>query len=78
MFNLAQRYAEFCVSEVTGKQWFHQQIRSESVAPNLSPHLREDAEQHARSHGLNAWDTALRYGLAESAWYLNYGVLENP
>ncbi|WP_327207227.1 hypothetical protein OG336_00110 [[Kitasatospora] papulosa] len=77
-FKLAQRYAEFCVSEVTASQWIHRQIRSEGGVPALTAHLQEDAEQHAHSHGLNTWDTALRYGLADSAWYLNHGVLESP
>ncbi|MGW5354747.1 hypothetical protein ACWERV_30075 [Streptomyces sp. NPDC004031] len=77
-FKLAQRYAEFCVSVVTGNQWLHQKIRRESGVPALTAHLREDAEQHARTHGLNVWDTALRYGLAESTWYVNQGVLESP
>lgn len=77
-FKLTQRYAEFCISVVTANQWLHQKIRRESGAPALTAHLQEDAEQHAGTHGLNAWDTALRYGLADSAWYLNQGVLESP
>ncbi|WP_432164596.1 hypothetical protein [Streptomyces sp. bgisy031] len=40
----------------------------------LTARLREDAEQHATTHGLNSWLTALRYGLADSTWYLNHGV----
>ncbi|MEU8995014.1 hypothetical protein AB0C95_09380 [Streptomyces caniferus] len=77
-FKLAQRYAEFCISEVTANQWLHQKIRRESGVLALTAHLQEDAEQHASTHGLNAWDTALRYGLADSAWYLHRGVLESP
>lgn len=77
-FDLAQRYAEFCVSVVTANQWLHQKIRHESGAPALTAHLQEDAEQHASTHGLNAWDTALRYGLANSTWYLHHGVNQNP
>ncbi|MFB8206648.1 hypothetical protein [Streptomyces sp. NPDC056010] len=77
-FKLAQRYSEFCISVVTANQWLHQKIRRESGVPALTAHLQEDAEQHASTHGVNAWDTALRYGLADSAWYLHQGVFESP
>ncbi|MFD9595932.1 hypothetical protein ACFWA9_24735 [Kitasatospora sp. NPDC059973] len=77
-FKLAQRYAEFCISEVTASQWLHRKIRRESGVSSLTAHLQEDAQQHATTHGLNTWDTALRYGLADSTWYLHQGVLESP
>ena len=77
-FDLAQRYAEFCVSMVTGNQWIHRKIRHESGMQALAAHLREDAEQHASTHGINAWDTALRYGLADSTWYHQHGVDQDP
>ncbi|WP_250301337.1 HNH endonuclease [Streptomyces sp. A 4/2] len=77
-FNLAQRYAEFCISVLTANQWLHQKIRRESGLSALTAHLQEDAEQHASTHGLNTWDTALRYGLADSNWYLHHGVNQNP
>lgn len=77
-FKLAQRYAEFCISVVTAHQWLHEKIRRESGMSALTDHLQEDAEQHASTHGLNTWDTALRYGLADSTWYLQQGVLESP
>ncbi|MEV7740079.1 hypothetical protein AB0O75_50105 [Streptomyces sp. NPDC088921] len=73
-FQLARRYAEFSVSVVTADQWLHKKIRTEGGIPALTAHLREAAEQHARTHGINAWDTALRYGLAESTWYFHHGV----
>ncbi|MER8219022.1 hypothetical protein ABTZ58_00140 [Streptomyces sp. NPDC094143] len=77
-FQLADRYAEFSVSVVTADQWLHRQIRSEGGIPALTDHLYEAAKQHARTHGPNAWDTALRYGLASSDWYLHHGVDEAP
>ncbi|MFD0494752.1 hypothetical protein [Streptomyces rhizosphaericus] len=77
-FNLAQRYAEFCTSVLTANQWLHRKIRRDSGRSALAAHLQEDAGQHASTHGLNTWDTALRYGLADSAWYLDHGFDQNP
>ncbi|MGW3557970.1 hypothetical protein ACWDNT_11465 [Streptomyces sp. NPDC000963] len=77
-FQLADRYAEFCVSLITANQWLHQKIRREGDRRTLAAHLQEDADQHAQTHGLNLWDTALRYGLAESSWYLDHGLHETP
>ncbi|MGW1170599.1 hypothetical protein [Streptomyces sp. NPDC002550] len=77
-FNLAQRYAEFSISVLTGNQWLHRKIRREGGTSALAGHLREDADQHADTHGPNTWDTALRYGLADSDWYLHHGVNQQP
>ncbi|WP_338704088.1 hypothetical protein V2W30_40055 (plasmid) [Streptomyces sp. Q6] len=77
-FNLAQRYAEFCISVLTANQWLHRKILETGGPAALTAFLQEDAEQHAATHGLNTWDTALRFGLADSAWYLHHGVHEPP
>ncbi|MFJ1673293.1 hypothetical protein ACIOK4_44575 [Streptomyces bottropensis] len=76
-FNLAQRYAEFAVSPLAACQWLHQRVWLASGRNSLAALLLEDADQHAATHGPNAWDTALRYGLAHSNWYLNGGVNES-
>lgn len=78
IFNLLRRFAEFSISTLTSNQWLHQKMFRLGGTQALTAHLREDADQHAKSHGLNAWETALRYGLADSAWYVSQGVHEAP
>ncbi|MCX4967457.1 hypothetical protein OHA98_22390 [Streptomyces sp. NBC_00654] len=73
-FKLAERYAEFAVSPLTSQQWLHRSIWRAGGSQALAAHLKEDADHHARTHGPNMWDTALRYGLADSDWYLSGGV----
>jgi hypothetical protein len=73
-FDLANRYAQFAISPLIAYQWLHQSIWRQGGPKGLAAHLQEAAAQHALTHGLNMWDTALLYGLADSDWYLNGGV----
>lgn len=74
VFKLTQRYSEFSVPMVAGFRWIHRQIKNKNGAQALTAHLLEDATEHVSTHGLNAWETALRYGLAASSWYLEDGL----
>ncbi|HEY3472607.1 MAG TPA: hypothetical protein VGL47_46245 [Amycolatopsis sp.] len=78
IFDLARRFAEFAVSPVVENQWLHRRLLHTSGPVSLGEHLLEDADQHAKTHGLNTWGTALRYGLATSAWYVEHGVHQAP
>ena len=74
-FRLAERYSVLAARATSGIRTMMCRLLAQAGPQAVRAHLVETADSYAQA-GPNTWETALYYGLAESAWYTGGGMKE--